>query len=448
MRIVVADVETAVQFLDKGKIDGSPYNPKNQLVSVGCVPIVDGVIQDPVYEFMYHKGRPCDPARARRLIQSELDAADLFVAHNAKFDIQWLLESGFTLPEKVYCTQVGEYIFARGRKDLGLSLEESCIRNKLPQKKSDLVAEYWRDKVGFESMPWEIVQEYGIADILSAAHLYLSQQTRLLEPENESLKATFDMSMEFMYELALTERNGIAIDISALDEVESAYRKEQETLHTRLSEICREVMGDTPTQLSSPEQLSTLIYSRTVRDKKVWAKTFNLGKNDRGKDLPRPKMSSSQFTTAVRQHTDIVRRTIATHCDKCHGKGYVHKVKKDGSLFARPNTCGDCNGSGYAYKSTTKVAGLKLLPTGVDDVRVAGFATDADSLELLVHQAKTNNNELAVEFLQGMMRLNALETYINNFCMGIRGAIREDGVLHPNFNQTVTSTGRLSSSQP
>lgn len=448
MRVIVTDVEAVVQWLDKGKVDGSPYNPKNQLVSVGCVPIVDGVIQAPLYEFLYHTLLQCNPAHAKEVLQAEFDKADLFVAHNAKYDIQWLLESGFRLPKKVYCTQVGEYIFARGRKDLGLSLKESCIRNKLPLKKSELIDEYWKNHIGFEAMPPEVVQEYGIGDILSCAHLYISQQARLTEPENESLRATFDMSMEFMYELALTERNGIAIDIDSLNEVESSYRREQVDLSSRLADICVSVMGDTPIQLSSPEQLSMLIYSRKIKDKVAWAKAFNLGKNDRGKDLPRPKMSSSQFNAAIRQNTDVLKRTVASHCETCSGKGHIYKVKKDGSLFARPTTCNTCDGVGYVYIPTSKVAGLKLIPTSVDDVRTAGFATDSDSLEALVHQARENKNELAVEFLQGMMRLNALETYINNFCMGIRSALREDGILHPNFNQTVTSTGRLSSSQP
>ena len=36
-------------------------------------------------------------------------------------------------------------------------------------------------------------------------------------------------------------------------------------------------MGDTKINLSSPEQLSWLIYSKKPKDKKDWAKIFNVG---------------------------------------------------------------------------------------------------------------------------------------------------------------------------
>ena len=36
-------------------------------------------------------------------------------------------------------------------------------------------------------------------------------------------------------------------------------------------------MGDTEINLSSPEQLSWLIYSKKPKDKKEWARIFNIG---------------------------------------------------------------------------------------------------------------------------------------------------------------------------
>lgn len=448
MNILVGDVESIVQWLDGGKVDGSPYNPGNQLVSAGIVPIIDGSIGEPKYWFFHHDEFTGSAADSKKELQEWLDWADVFVAHNAKFDLQWLIESGFNVPERAYCTHVGEYIFARGRKDIGLSLEDTCIRLDLPRKKSDLTRDYWDKGIGFESMPIEVVREYGIQDVISAAYLYLSQQKRLKEEENSSLQATFDMSMEFMVELAHTQRNGIAIDMAALDEVETAYRAEQATLQERLKQITHEVMGDTPINLGSPSQLSQLVYSREIVNKTGWIETFNIGKNDRNKDLPRPKMSVTQFDRAIRDHTVVMRRTVASQCSSCSGAGRYFRKKKDGTPFSKPSYCGVCSGSGFVYTPTRTVAGLKMLPQGVDDVRRDGFATDSESLEKLKQIADIDGNALASEFLAAMIRLNALDTYISNFCMGIRSAVRADGILHPNFNQTVTSTARLSSSQP
>src|SRR5690606_39011485 len=66
----------------------------------------------------------------------------------------------------------------------------------------------------------------------------------------------------------------------------------------------------------------------------------------------------------------------------------------------------------------------------------------------LIAQANENGNLLAVEFLTKKKRLNAVNTYLNSFVGGIERWTRDDGILHPNFNQCVARTGRLSSSDP
>ena len=40
-------------------------------------------------------------------------------------------------------------------------------------------------------------------------------------------------------------------------------------------------MGDTPINFASPEQISQMIYSRKVKNKKNWAEMFNIGLNEK-----------------------------------------------------------------------------------------------------------------------------------------------------------------------
>jgi DNA polymerase I-like protein with 3'-5' exonuclease and polymerase domains len=60
---------------------------------------------------------------------------------------------------------------------------------------------------------------------------------------------------------------------------------------------------------------------------------------------------------------------------------------------------------------------------------------------------KTDNPE-AKKFLESIIRLSAIDTYRSSFIEGIRKGIKSDGLLHANFNQCITATGRLSSSNP
>ncbi len=52
------------------------------------------------------------------------------------------------------------------------------------------------------------------------------------------------------------------------------------------------------------------------------------------------------------------------------------------------------------------------------------------------------------EFLKRYVRYSAIRTYLRTFVDGIQNSINDDGKIHPQFMQCVTSTGRLSSRSP
>jgi DNA polymerase I-like protein with 3'-5' exonuclease and polymerase domains len=174
MRICVLDVETTFQTDDKGKTDPSPYNPDNYLVSVGL--LFPDRLADTNYINYWcckHNEQPAEKDFKLK-VQYVIDNADLMVWHNGKFDRSWLLECGFTVPFACWDTMIAEYVLSCGLKD-SVSLKNSCIRRGVQQKKSDLVDDYLAKGVGFEAMPWPIVEEYGIGDLVSTAELFWKQ---------------------------------------------------------------------------------------------------------------------------------------------------------------------------------------------------------------------------------------------------------------------------------
>ena len=52
------------------------------------------------------------------------------------------------------------------------------------------------------------------------------------------------------------------------------------------------------------------------------------------------------------------------------------------------------------------------------------------------------------EFIDLIIRYNAIDTYLNTFVNGMRDHVNEDSILHPKFMQCVTATARLSSRDP
>jgi DNA polymerase I-like protein with 3'-5' exonuclease and polymerase domains len=444
MKVIIIDLETTVQN-HEGTKDNSPYNPKNRIVSAHWQIINDGEASE-VFNRVFHHNEKAHPDSTEDLVEA-LETSDVLVAHNAKFDVSYLLEAGLPIPPTVWCTMVGEYILAKAQRK-GLSLKETAQRYDVTRKKSELVDELFRSGIGFEAMPLDTVIEYAEADVISCAEIYQVQQSLLEDPHYDSLTPVFTLMNEMLLFLVEIERNGIRIDMDTLLEVEQDFLQEKADIEQRLKEIVRSVMGDTPINLNSGADMTKVVYSRVILNRDYHKRVFNIGTDHRGKPLPPARMTPQQFANTVRKSTRRVMKTVAYHCDSCKGTGKTYKRKKDGTPYKNASKCPMCDGNGYIYTDTGQVAGLKLIPEGPQDASINGFKTDKVTIKRLIAQAQKKENLEAIEFLSKLSRLNAVNTYLDSFVKNIKQWTRGDGVLHANFNQTTTRTGRLSSSNP
>ena len=434
--ITTVDVETSWQKNENGGYDPSPFHPDNILVSVG----LNSYFGDEYY-FTNHSER-IDKGCAIK-IQETLDKTTLLVGHNIKFDLMWLLEAGFKYNGRVYDTMLGEYILNRGVRK-SLTLEMCCRRRKIGSKDSS-IKEYMDRGISFENIPADVVEEYGKIDVQITRSLFDSQMDDLRLEKNKGLVMTVKMMNEFLVVLTNMERNGINIDTTELDKVEKEFRAEFAYLKQKIDKIVYKQMGDTKINLSSPEQLSWLIYSMKPKDKKQWAKIFNVGiDKSTGKNKRRPNYSRQQFRNLVADNTEVIHRTVAQQCVTCHGKGVIKKIKKDGSPFKNYTKCSECDGDGYVYTAMAKVAGFRQRPRSVYDIAESGFRTDRITLSKIASEAEGEFKE----FIDAIVRHNAVDTYLNTFVEGLKNFTNEKGFLHPKFMQAITATGRLSSRDP
>ena len=430
--ITTVDVETSYQKTDAGGFDPSPFNPKNILVSVG--------INDEYY-FTNHSERVDEGCHAK--IQKILDETKLLIGHNIKFDLSWLLEAGFTYTGNVYDTMIAEYVLNRGvRKSLTLLM--CCQRRKLDAK-DDAVKEYMDRGVSFENIPEEIVEKYGRVDVAITRQLFDSQMVDLKSDRDKGLLKTIKVMNEFLIVLTDMERNGININLEDLTQVEREYRAEFAYLKQKIEKIVYAKMGDTKINLGSPEQLSWLIYSKKPKDKHEWAKIFNTGVDKfTKKNKKRPKFSFTQFRKLVANNSEPIYRTMASRCLQCTGKGVLLKIKVDGTPYKKYTKCNDCHGEGIVYANMAKFAGFNQRPRSVYDISDSGFRTDRITLSKIAGEAEGEFRE----FIDSIIRHNAISTYLNTFVEGIQNFTNANGLLHPKFMQAVTATGRLSSRDP
>ena len=459
--VLIADLETTVEFFTDGRRpDNSPFNPLNRCVSAHWGWIGWDTVEDYQHSIYYHNEYPTPDSPDA--FQAALYKAEIVVFHNAKFDVQWLQEMGFVIPDtlKIYCSMIAEFILQKSRRN-PVSLKMSAERRNLrSQKKSDLIDGLFKEQIGFEAMPLDTMLEYAEADIHTTGELYLHQQSDFYAEENKSLVTVCDHMNDMLLFLVEIERNGAYIDLEVLKKVETDFLNEKNELTTRLNHIVEAVMGDTPINLNSQDDMTKVVYSRTVIDKQSHKLTFNIGTNEAGKSLRPPHMTPAQFNAAVRATTKIIYKTDAVSCCDCSGIGTIQKFKMvtkiklgkkykvSGDPYKNRTKCKTCSGLGAIYQSNGIVAGLKMVPDSAFDAAMGGFKTDKETIKRLVAKAEAKNNDTAIEFLTKMSRLNAVTTYLDSFVAGIEKGTRSDGLLHANFNQCVAATGRLSSSGP
>ena len=427
MKLTLDIENTVTKRNDKLHLD--PFEPENTLVMVG---MLDDLGHEDIVTFDHSEQQPTTEGRS--IVQRKLDETSLLIMHNAAHDLMWLWESGFTYEGEIFDTMLGEYVLQRGQKE-PLSLEACAERYDLDTKKQDSLKEWLKAGKSVRDMNWFDLISYLSDDLHATQQLYNCLQKQY--EECNSLEGTIKLTNQLAVHLARIYQRGFAVDLDALEEVRKEFEQERVTLTRELEEQVRELMGDRPINLNSPEQLSWVIYSKKPKDKKVWADLFD------------PYMPDADYRSTVHNNSEKLYKQKAKQCQSCNGTGYTYKTRKDGTRYAKPNKCISCGATGYIFMDiTSAVAGLKFNAPTAKWTSANGFATSKDRLVYLEGVARQRDMQDAVHFLQRVRRLSAVDTYLSSFVEGIHNFVKQDGKLHVSLLQHRTATGRLSGANP
>ena len=427
MRLIL-DVENNVTKRgDKLHLD--PFEPDNCLVMVGMK--TDNWERVVTFE---HSTEPPTP-NGFNIVQEQLDKTTVLVCHNVAHDLIWLWESGFKYDGIVFDTMLGEYVLQRGQKK-PLSLEQCAERYNLDTKKQDTLKEYFKSGTPVSEIPHDELKEYLLHDLRATFNLADKIHHRFMNGDSDLFDTVTHTNMVAVCLCKIYAR-GFKVDLDKLDDVRKEFEKEKQDIIRELGQQVQDLMGDRPINLNSPEQLSWVIYSRKPKDKSTWGNFFE------------PYMNKADFNRSVSEHSEVLYKVSAKTCLMCRGRGYITKVKKNGTPFKKPNKCPNCNESGWLYEDRpNQIAGLRFSPPTAKWVSANGFSTNKINLEVLEHFAKRSNNTKAELFLKRVRRLSALETYLSSFVEGISTYTKPDGKLHVRLLQHRTSTGRFSGADP
>jgi DNA polymerase I-like protein with 3'-5' exonuclease and polymerase domains len=431
MRLVL-DVENSTT-LRNGKKHMDPFEISNQLVQVG---MVNADNHDEIHIVNIDHDEAKDTSGAgRKLVQDILDITTLLIMHNAQHDLMWLWESGFKYDGLIYDTMLAEYILDRGQRS-ELNLGACAERRKLEVQKDDTLKRYFKEGYNTNEIPLDELSFYLRCDILSTSWLFHSIEADYAKPESESLTVIRDTTFTTCKTLTRMYMSGIKVDLQELERVRELFEREKAEIEDRLQKKVRQLMGDTPVNLNSPEQMSQVVFSRRMINKKEWADLFEF------------TSTVDDYKDAVKANSELIYRTKAFTCPTCEGQGKTYKTKKDGTRFAKPNKCKDCDTRGFQLTETKQVAGLRFSAPSKSWVSANGFSTGKDNLEILAATARNNNMKEAESFLNDLKRLSAISSYLSSFVDGISNFTKHDGFLHVGLTQHITATGRFSGRNP
>ena len=423
------DIENTVVNLPSGKTLLDPFTEGNKLVLV-CTKTDSGEESSFWFDHSTHS-----TVNAKELLQAQLDIATVLICHNAQHELVWLWETGFTYDGPVFDTMLVEYLFQRAIKQ-PLSLQAIAERHELDNQKLDTLKESFKKGITVDNIDGDKLEKYCQVDVRATQELSDVLRKKMFSKEYSPIQNIITLTNDLCVLLSKIYYRGFTVNKEVLSEVRDEFEAEHKEIKIALNKHVREIMGDTPINLSSPEQLSMLIYSRKPKDKATWSSNF------------KKYMKKKDFDASVSTYSEYIYRSTAIQCKTCFGSGYTSFKKKDGSIGKARRICNVCNKVGILYIPTKKIAGLKFSAPSASWVANHGFSTSKINIEMLEETAKRKNLKEAEEFLYKVRRLSALDTYLSSFVEGIGTFMKSDGRLHVRLVQHRTATGRLASDSP
>jgi DNA polymerase I-like protein with 3'-5' exonuclease and polymerase domains len=159
----------------------------------------------------YQRGGIFDQRALLASIEQVLANGGFLVAHNAKFDIQWLSRMGIDLHKVlVYDTMIGDYVLAGNRKyQGGLALGGMAPRYGMEEGKAPFVDALMKGGTCPSEMPHDYLRARAIRDVKQTTRIFRQQRKRL--KEEGKLPVMFTRCI-FTPVLADIEMQGIALD--------------------------------------------------------------------------------------------------------------------------------------------------------------------------------------------------------------------------------------------
>jgi DNA polymerase I-like protein with 3'-5' exonuclease and polymerase domains len=331
----------------------------------------------------------------------DFPAARVLVGHNIKFDLGHLFARYGVVPVMKWLEQfvavidtgINEYLIS-GQTNKMPSLGDTCAKRGVPHPTKDHIADtYFSKGIGADLVPPAELAEYLGHDLRATFRLYCHQMENT---GNYPLFRHFWVQGWATVVYAMMEHNGLRFDTTRTD---AMHRVVTDNIQRQEELVRRWVTGRIPELRTAPEEF---------------------------------KLSPRTLSTAFFGYPGI-----PVYHNKVVGKYKNGKPKtKKTKTMAKP---------------LMHLKPKAYFPASLELNETLGYPMDDSTLKAIENKAPSEEAKVAAIIRQWRAGAKILGTYLEPIRLGktLTGDMgKEYRVLHPNFNQTVTATGRTSSSKP
>lgn len=395
---VVLDCETNIRNQSVGNNKASPFYKDNGVV-LGMFYSSNGMGHIKPYttdNIIF--GDSVSRKISDEVVQFALENYNVIVGHNIKFDLLYLrkfynklyldwLKRGGT----VWDTQVVEYLLS-GQTHLYPSLDQVAERYG-GTLKDEKIKEYWNNGIDTSEIPYGELWNYLHDDCKNTEIVFWAQAELVDKLDMYALVTT---QMDALLALVEMEHNGAFFNYSgamrAADKMNDSLQLIEDKIEATMQDMLPMNMKHKLTP-ASPQQLSAVLFGGNVRV------VENV-----------PMLDASGVPIKYKSGIN---------------KGKVRTKKQE---------------------SLVRIDGFKLEPL-VDSKSKAGYySTDDEHLTKLL--GCTTSTPASDDFINLLLSFRSISKELSTYYYGYTQLTWDDGLIHTNYNQCATGTGRLSSNGP
>ncbi len=375
----------------------------------------------------------------------------LKIGQNLKYDLEVLRNYGIELKGKMWDTMIAHYLIQPELRH-GIDYMAETILKYQKIHTEELIGKKGKNQLTMRDLSPQRVYEYACEDADIALRLKNNLELELRNKECEQL--FYNIEMPLMQVLAEMEINGVCIDATSLKETSKIFSNRLKEAEKDIYEIAGEEFN-----ISSPKQVGDILFGKLkIIDNPKKTKSWQYVTNEKeleeikeshsivGKILEYRKLNSilterTKKKTAINQMPDLFG-FIGEQDDNSSSKQSHLEVSKQMNQLEKEIY--ELAGEKFKIMSPKQVGTILF-----DKMKIIDNPKKTETWQYVTNEEILQQLKGKHEIVEKILNYRETEKLMGTYVDALPTLVnKKTGHIHTSFNQTVTATGRLSSSDP